>query len=577
MQEEQTDQQPNSQMESPEAQHSSESGEVKRIPIGGSRLQRFRRWYVEHKKWTIPASVLMLLLILAVVPWSRYQAAGLVVKKDFNIQILDSTSHSPVSEATVKAGSVSAQTDGNGRVKLRLSAGRHAIVITKKYYKDQRASVLVPILDQKTTPAVDIDATGRQVKIVVKNLISQKTLENVDIKVADIIAKTDKNGEAIVVLPAGALEQKTNLSLKGYNNSEVVVKISIEEVLENNFDLTPTGKVYFLSKRTGKLDLMKADLDGSNPQVVLAGTGREKEHNTVVLASPSQKYIALIARRSSAYATPQLHILSTEDDKLLGVDNTNAEFSIVGWSGENLIYTVSRTDLPDWQPGIYKLKSYDAGTGKITLLNQSSAAGDANDSAYEYYEFILIFGDKIAYGKNWYSSTYAGSEGELLSGKQHTLAVINANGLDSKPLATYKAEDIVAFAQHKPSAFYIQDQTPDDQKKFYEYIFGLAAPKSVSIDEESFYDSYQIFYISPSGKKSLWTENRDGKYTVFVGDERGLNVKTVRSLGEYDVYDWYTDEYILLIKDDSELYIMSAEGSEPVKITDFQPTSYKGF
>ena len=561
----------------PTLQQPAEPQPAKKIPIGGSRWQRFRNWYGSHKKWAIPATVLLVLLILAAVPWSRYKAAGLVVKKDFTIEILDSTSRSPVSGATVSAGSVSSQTDGDGRAALRLSAGRHNILISKKYYEAERASVLVPILGQKSTPAIELDATGRQVKIIVNNLISQKILGDVDIKVADITAKTDKNGEAIVVLPVGAQEQKATLGLAGYNNSEVTVKISSSEVLVNNFTLTPAGKVYFISKRTGKLDLMKANLDGSEAKVVVAATGKERDYDTVLLPSPDWKYVALLARRTTAYPTPQLYILSTEDDELLGVDNGDADYSLVGWSGNNLIYTVIRGDLPEWRTGRDKLKSYNAGTGKITLLNQSSAAGDSNTSAYEYYTFVMISGEGIIYAKNW-TLVYDEESGypeSLVEGKRHTLSVISAAGQGYKQIASYELNQELQYSRHSPTGFYIWQRF--DEEKFYDYTIGAAAPKSVSIDSDEFYDAYKTFYVSPSRKKTLWAEARDGKFTIFVGDINGLNAKTIASLDEYDVYGWFNEEYILVTKSTSKLHIMSSEGSQPVKITDFQPTAYVGY
>ncbi|MBI2007802.1 hypothetical protein HYS85_00995 [Candidatus Saccharibacteria bacterium] len=558
-------------------QQPAEPQPAKKIPIGGSRWQRFRNWYGSRKKWAIPATVLLVLLILAAVPWSRYKAAGLVVKKDFTIEILDSTSRSPVSGATVSAGSISSQTDGNGRAALRLSAGHHSILISKKYYEAERASVLVPILSQKSTPAIEVDATGRQVKIIVKNLISQKILGDVDIKVADITAKTDKNGEAIVVLPVGTPEQKATLGLAGYNNLEVTVKISSSEVLVNNFALTPAGKIYFISKRTGKLDLMKANLDGSEAKVVVAATGKERDYDTVLLPSPDWKYVALLARRTTTYPTPQLYILSTEDDELLGVDNSDADFSLAGWSGNNLIYTVIRSDLPEWRTGRDKLKSYNASTGKITLLNQNSAVGDSITSAYEYYTFVVISGENIIYAKNW-TLVYDDESGypeSLVGGKKHTLSAISAAGQGYKQIASYELNQELQYSRHSPTSFFIWQRF--DEEKFYDYAIGAAAPKSVSIDSDEFYDAYKTFYVSPSGKKALWAEARDGKFTIFVGDTNGLNAKTVASLEQYDAYGWFNDDYILVAKDGSELHIMSAEGSKPVKITDFQPTAYTGY
>src|SRR6266480_1705893 len=98
-------------MENEQKNQEVEAKPAKEIPIGGSRWQRFRDWYISNKKWTIAASAFLLLLILFTVPWSRYKVAGLFLKKNFTIEILDSTSYSPVSGATVSVGHVSSQTD----------------------------------------------------------------------------------------------------------------------------------------------------------------------------------------------------------------------------------------------------------------------------------------------------------------------------------------------------------------------------------------------------------------------------------------------------------------------------------
>lgn len=552
-----------------------ESKPPKAIVMSKSRWQRFRNWYVSRKKWTIPATVFLILLIFAAVPWTRYKAVGVVVKKNFTVEILDSTSRAPVSDATVRAGPVSSQTDGNGRAILRLSVGNQSILISKKYYKEQRAEILVPILSQKTTRTIEVDATGRQVKIVVKNLITQKTLGDVDIKVSDITAKTDKNGEAIVVLPVGAKEQKATLELEGYNESEVTLKISNIEVLENNFTLTPAGKVYFISKRTGKLDLMKANLDGSDAKVVVSGTGNERDYETVLLPSPNWKYIALIARRTTAYPTPQLFILSTQNDELLDIDNGNADIGLVSWSGDNLIYTVSRRDMPKWQTGKEKLKSYSASSGKITLLDQNAASGDATASANEYYAFVMVGGENVVYSKGWSPSDDIKAD-ELLNGKKSSISIILASGQGYKQVANYDAKDNIQYSRHRPSAVYIWQQTGSSDN-FFDYAVGSAAPKTVSINEETFYGSYQKFYTAPSGKKALWAESRDGKYSLFVSDSSGQNSSAIASLIEFDAYGWFNDEYILVTKGGSELHIMGANGGKPVKITDFQPTTSIGY
>src|SRR4051812_16420778 len=101
------------------AEHAVESDQSTKHPKSEAgwraHLDRFKIWYTERKKWTIPASVLLLILVLAGIPFSRYALAGLAVKKDLNVKVLDATANTPVSGATVSIGGISAETDGTGK------------------------------------------------------------------------------------------------------------------------------------------------------------------------------------------------------------------------------------------------------------------------------------------------------------------------------------------------------------------------------------------------------------------------------------------------------------------------------
>jgi hypothetical protein len=550
-----------------------ETKTAKKNPPGLSRWQRFRNWYTEHKRWTIPATVFLLILItVAVVPWTRYKAAGYVIKQDFVIKVLDSASQKPVSGATVSAGSVRAQTDGNGRASLRLSAGNHSLLISKKYYQEQKSKVLVPILSQKSPPSIAVDATGRQAKVLVKNLISQKSLSGVDIIVADTSAKTDKNGEAIIVLPVGTKEQKAMLSLQGYNPAEVIIKVSDSEVVANDFTLTPAGKIYFIGKNSGKLDLMKANLDGSESKVVVAGTGNESESDSISLQSPSGKYVALLARRSAGSTTPQLYILSTADDQLLSIDSSKAEFGLAGWAGDSLIYTAKRNDLPNWQQGKSKLKAYDALSGKMTLLNQT-ASSDPDSDAASNYELVMISGNKVIFGKDWSGST------DGLSGKQHSLEIIETSGQNYKSVASIDASSFsVQYIPYSPAAVYVKKMAYSGGDSYLSYKVGSVV-EEVSLSQEQISDLANHegpYYFSHSGERTFWADHQNDKNTMKVGDTEGNNTKSVASLSRNDeAYGWFSDSYLIISRQISELYIMSAEGGQPIKVTNyFRPINY---
>src|SRR5581483_2198666 len=160
-----------------------------------SLYHRLKRWYLTHKKWSIPATILVVFLILGGIPFTRYKLAGLALKNSFSVQVLDSETNTPVSGADVSMALKTVQTDSNGKAVIpNLKVGNHSMLVHKKYYSDDMTSGLVPLLKQKNPRIIKLHATGRQVKIQVQNLVTKTPLPNVEIQVAGINAKTDKDG-----------------------------------------------------------------------------------------------------------------------------------------------------------------------------------------------------------------------------------------------------------------------------------------------------------------------------------------------------------------------------------------------
>lgn len=564
----------------PEKAETSKTKNVLAKLPGKSHWQRFQAWFVANKKLSIPLSVVVSLLLLLIMPFTRYPVAGLVIKKNFNIQVLDSKSNTPVSGATVSAGKASAQTDGNGQAKIRLSVGHKKLAITKKYYQDQEAKVVVPLLGQKNTPNVSFVATGRQVKITIVNIISKQPLSSVDIKFADLSAQTDKDGKALVVLPAGAASQKAELKLNGYNTAkDVVIKVSDQTVQENNVSLTPAGKIYFLSKLSGTIDVVKTNLDGTERQTVLAGTGKEEDTNTVLLANRDWKYLALLSRREGDKA--KLYAIETANDKLITVDEGDATFSLTGWSNNRFVYQVYRNTVPEWQPKRVALKSYNADNGQLLILDQNDATGDQYNYAQEVFGGTYILGDTVAYIKYW--SRYGSYYFDNLPGKQNGIYTIRNDGSNKKTGKTIEAQDInyVSSTIDKPDEIYITLYKKDGTKIYWEYVDGSV--EVVDADKAPENSVYNTYLLSPSGKQTFWSETRDGKNTLFIGDVSGQNGKQIAVLSEFQTYGWYTDNYLLISKEGSELYAMPVTGpsdkTPPIKISDYHKpyASFSGY
>lgn len=554
---------------------------------GLSRFARIKNWYSKNPKKSIGLSLLALLVLIFAIPFSRYQVVGLVIKKDFNLVINDATSNTPVSGAMVSYGSLSARTDGNGKAHLRLSTGPKKLSISKKYYQDTSANITVPILTQKTTPVVLFTATGRQVKVNVTNLINNQKLAGVSIKVADIDAKTDKDGSAVIVLPVGSTSLVAVLSADGFNDSSVTIAISDSKIAENNFNLTPAGKIYFLSKLSGKIDVVKSNLDGTGREIVLAGSGREDDQNTVLLASRDWKYLALLSRRDSDLA--KLYIVQTSDDKVTAIDEGNATFSLIGWSDNNFVYQVNRIGYQLWQPKAQAIKSYNINSDKTVVLDETSAQGSSDlDYNYENFSGINIVGQKVVYSKSWYSTYYDSS---LLSDKQlgiYGIAATGSGGRSTFKTFSYSANEstYVQSFLFKPDQVYYQVVEKSGDPQYFVYNNGQVSEKSsINNDFDQYLNGvgYFTYLISPSDELTYWSEPRDGKNSLFVGNALADNAKTVATLSEYQTYGWFGEDYLLASKNGSEVYILPAGGikkdSDAIKISDYHKpvVNYYGY
>ncbi|MBX4197239.1 hypothetical protein KW801_01635 [Candidatus Saccharibacteria bacterium] len=544
-----------------------------------SRLQRVKTWYIERKKWTIPVSVLLFILILAGVPFSRYALAGLAVKKDLTVKVLDSTANTPVSGATVSIGSITAETDGTGKAILhKVKAGHHKASFTKKYYQTRNIDLLSPILSQKATPEVQMTATGRQVKITITNAISKKPLSEVNINVADVTAKTDKDGSAIIVLPAGNTEQKAKLSLGGYNDAQVTVKINDDKIQANSFSLTPAGEIYFLSKLSGKIDVVKTNLDGTNRQTVLAGTGKEDDRGTVLLASRDWKYLALLSKRAGGL--PALYLINTSDDSLTTMDTGDADFSPAGWVNDDFVYTTTKNATQLWQAGRQVLKSYSAPNKKITTLDQTTASGTGQaDYISQLIGSVYAYGDQILYIKNWTTAFGMASNADFTS-KQATFNGVKADGSGKRAIKSFglasgtSAIDITLEDRVENPGSIDLHFSDGNQDNFYVYANGQVKDESSATADSYYTADYPTYLQSPSGDSTFWSESRDGKNTLFTGDASGQNGKQVATLSDYNTYGWFTDNYLLVSKNSSELYIMGRLGDHPaIKISDYHKPS----
>lgn len=544
----------------------------------------FGNW--SKRKKIIVASIVAILVLVFAVPFTRYKVLGLVIKKDVTIKVMDASLNTPVSEAEVSIHGKSQTTDGNGEAKISgVPVGEATIRISKNYYQEASFERVIGIGSAKTIET-KLTAVGKPVKLEVVNKISKQPVPNASVKVMSTTSKTDDNGKTVLVVAPEAKEINVNVTANGFNTVDAKLTISNKDL---TVEITPAGKLYFLSKQSGKIDVVKTNLDGSDRKVVLAGTGNESETDTILLASRDWKYLALKAKRDTKKDFNSVYLINTADDKLSTIDEGNADFELKGWAGHYLILKVDRREVQYNQPDKQRLKSYNAETQKLITLDRSNATNLGPGMSQDYYyqdryyidrfDLVSITDNTVLYIKD---AEYSGACEEATNG----IYTIQPDGTQKKTILQAQLKDKTingwsAFT-YKPGEIYYQTTEPNcsgtAQTKSYEYEIGGAIK---AIDESEFNkgtSNYRSFVVSPNGKEAFWSESRDRKNVFFLGNLDLEDEKEIAKLEEHTVYGWYNQDYLLISRKGSELFIMSRTGT-PIKVTDYHKPAYdyKGY
>jgi hypothetical protein len=571
--------------ESPETETERELGGEERV-MGNSGEPKRPNWfkrcllgYWHRKKWTLPLTAILFIGVIFALPFTRYPLLALGgMKRPFAVVVIDSKTNTPVSGAEVMLDGKTVTTNSVGGATFQAKVGKRTIEVSKQYYKSFSESVFVGIHTSTNARFVHLDATGRQVPIKVVNKITGKAVANAEVKVLDTEAKTDSNGMATIVLPTASATQSATISASGYNSLTTNIEVTGKIVPANTFQVTPAGRVYFLSNLSGKIDVVSANLDSTGRKTVLAGTGSEDQSNTVLLASRDWKYLALLSKRDGGNY-PKLFLINTKDDSVTTMDEGTVSYTLIGWSGHRFVYQSSNQNVPDWKPGASSIKSYDADTGNAVTLATTNATGTSNaDAEYENIWETVLDGNTLVYDTTWYQ--YPGYL--QVSGQKNTLVSINTDGTGKKELKSVDAGQYYFsnLKLYQPGKLYFGVYGNNGSNATY-YQMDVAGniTQSNTITSNSINNNYPTYLVSPSGNQTFWSEQRDGKNTLFVGDYYGSNGKQIASLSDYSPYGWFTDSYLLVQKSGSELYIMPASGGTPLKISDYYkpPQNFNGY
>jgi hypothetical protein len=562
------------------------------VPPAEGRPSLWQR-YLNHKKWSMPLTALLLIvLVIFALPVSRYKALGLIIKKSYTITVTDSTTGTPVSKATVQLGSQSGQTNAGGKITFKkVTVGSTQVTISKQYYRKTMMREFVGLASGKNNQKLLLEATGRQVSLSVVNKITGQPVSGAEIKALGSSARTDKTGSAILVLPANHKTATAIISGDNYVTSNGTLQITTSVVAANTFSLVPSGRAYFLSNASGKVDVMSANYDGSDRQTLLAGTGSEDTAPTRLYPSPDQKSLALITRRSGTSDALGLYNIATATGKLTEiVTPAHQNLTAVGWSNGSFVYFAQNYDAQSWQPAQQALRSYTASNLQVNELDQSDASGSgyADELYQQFSQPIAIVDGSVVYAKSWAAGYTSASQ---LATKTNAIYSVQPNGTNKKSLKdlTPPANATYAYIGQNmagPHLEYFASPTTNSNDYsqgalFFKYSKGsLTALNNFTADDYNNPRPKGYIASSPSGTSLLYADSVDGQTVASVSDQSGTKQRLVALHGVGTVQGWLSDDYILVSQDNSQLYVVSADPTnkkaQPLALASFYtPPQYR--
>lgn len=541
-----------------------------------NKKHRSKRFFKRKLFWLL--IVLIIIGIIAIVPYSRYKILALFVKQNYSVHLIDSKTNTPISNALVSLDGKKIKTNANGFAKLNIPIGYGVLNISKQYYENYSINVLIPLSAQKKPNIIKLQATGRQVPIKVINTISKQPIIGASISLLNTSATTNSNGSATIVLPTQDKTYKAVIKSNGYNNKSVTVTVTPYAITSNSFAIDPSGQVYFLSNSNGKVNVVSSNYDGNNQQVILAGTGNEKQYSTTLYHSLNWQYLMLFSQRSSISGSHRgLYLINpvTKAYKTIN-DGTTATLTPIGWSGNYFLYVAYNQNLPSTSAGQYVIYSFNAATGQNITLDQSQSAVNqfGNSTTQSFSNFNLV-NNSLIYAKTW-SPLYVASTNFISSINSIAVSGNNQKTLEQFSSQTDSFINNMTAVQYAPSEFYyiVSFNNAANSTNYYSYSNGQMNQVNISASQVDNIN-YTPADISPSGTLAIFTSYRNGQLVLLEGSptSNNNNQKQIAVLpSSYSLIGWLNNNYLLL-SSKNNLMIMPASGL----VNNIQPTKVSGF
>lgn len=495
-------------------------------------------------RWILLLLVIGGLLAAAGMPKSRYlilNTAG--VRAESSLTVLDNSTQQPLKNVQVSIGDATGTTDAQGEVTLKkVKLGTSLLTIQKRAFAPVSKSVTIgwgsnPLQSYELTP------TGTQYEFTTVDYLSGKPVAKVEASSQDADAVSNDQGVIKLTLdkPSDDTQLKVTFKQDGYRDE--TRSLDLNDKTNHTVKLVPAQKDLFVSKRSGKYDVYSIYVDGKDEQVVLAGTGTERD-DMVLVPHPTEPVAAYVSTRGNehnnqGYLLSKLTIINTDDN--MTHDVVAAErIQLIDWSGDNLVYVQIASGESASSPKRYRLMSYNQKTTAVKEL-----------AASNYFNDVVSIGGEIYYAP---SSAYQTSKTALYK--------IKPDGTGAQTVFSQEVWNIIRTS-YDHLALAVEQQ-------WYDYRLGDKQPQKLNAAPSS--QQPRVYIPSPDGKHAAWIDVRDGKGVLLAYDTTTKNDTAIdtKSGLAYPVR-WLTNDVLVYrVKTDQETadYAVSLNGGNPIKVRD---------
>lgn len=516
-----------------------------------SILSRF--WHNKRLKFITFALVAAVLLGLSFYPSTRYAGLNAVgVRAGMSLKVIDSKYGLPIKNVEVVVGGQKGITDDTGSVSLTgVRLGKTQLVLMKRSFSPVSQTVIVGWGSNPYSDPVQMTPTGTAYSFTITDKLSGKPIEKIEVSDGESTAVSDAKG--VAVLTVEPTDADIKVTIKGQNYRTEQLSISSKDKTNTNVKLIAGKPEVFVSKRSGKFDVYKRDVDGKNETIILPGTGSEQEP-VGLLVSPDGTTAALVSTRdgkrdSNGYLLSNLYMIDVQAKTVTKVVGTeSAQIQLIDWVGDKLVFVKVAAGPSAATSGRQRIAVYDNKQDKQTEISNAN-----------YYNDVEVYNGQIYYAPS--------STGSVIGDAAQLYRVNTDNS--SKTVLLNKE----AWVTYRVGYDKLQVSAADN--KWYEQTIG--GQKLVQLPGAPASPTQRIYVNNPSNSNSLWIDTRDGKGVLIVrsqkdGAEKALLTKSGLS---YPVR-WLSDTHILFrITNSIETadYIISTDGGDAVKVGDVSNTA----